>query len=74
MPMKAGGSHIVGNKKKFHFFMFDIIEKITVGIIFFEIIDLNKDGFLCAISQSTPFGERRCLLYDRKKSIQELDL
>ena len=33
---------------------------------------LNR--FWCAISQTTPFGERRCLFYDRKKSKLDLDL
>ena len=33
---------------------------------------LNR--FWCAISQTTPFGERMILFYDRKKSILDLDL
>ena len=33
---------------------------------------LNR--FWCAISQTTPFGERRCLFYDRKKSKLDLNL
>ena len=52
----------------FFFFFLNFLRSLT------RVQPKRLNRFWCAISQTTPFGERRCIFYDRKKSQLDLDL